>query len=372
MAIWTDTHDSPGWKIDFRLVEQALAISRGLTSLLERVRRLAKLQSQASAEWFRWLQYGEREISRSLADISEISRTSTTDPSHDNLPSPNHDVKLVWAFMRSGFIDPPLQAFFPTGQSPVALPKEGYQRAPPKRHDLRTTLQSSLARLTGSTGPASPSARPELMSPLIRMDDSMDSSTMQEDEENMPPPRSRSSSASTDKTVELPSEPIEEVRQVELEPLNWAHELTTLCQRLFAGRKEKSASPPGLGVSNLHAEPDSLLVKRVVDGCAWIAYRNAPHHDSRHLWLLRVEPEGATTIGVFELEKDTRIVALDFFDDLELVVVLEKNENEYYLATTLYQDTADSLTDISSNLTPRWAMAHLAGLLGTKIVRVFS
>jgi hypothetical protein len=67
---------SPGWRIDEKSYTDGLDKARGLAILLERIRRLTRLQVHASEEWFRWLHYGMSKLFRKARADQKRSHAS--------------------------------------------------------------------------------------------------------------------------------------------------------------------------------------------------------------------------------------------------------------------------------------------------------
>lgn len=263
--------------------------------------------------------------------------------------------------MRSGFVDPPLQSHLPNLPLVVDLPESAFQVAPSQSLDLGTTLKSSLDKLSKLNRSASPAEPLDPPSPAI-VDDSMDSSRMQEDEENFPPVRSRSSSIESDATVPIAVKEEEPVRRPELEPLVWANVLTRNCLRLFANEGK-----PAQSTSVVARNPggSGIFAKRQVEDFTWVGYTQ-PDTAEQLLWFARIGDDQHVMFSALKVEAGMRITALDFFDDTQLVLVVEQ-EGQAYMATVLYQEIADALRKPSSHVPSDWTIAGLSELATVEV-----
>ncbi|WRT70155.1 uncharacterized protein IL334_007149 [Kwoniella shivajii] len=329
-------------------IGKAIDTVLGFAKLVERMRRDAEHEMAATAEFMKWLKY-------------EIARAASHDPTSDDLPSPTHDLKLVWSFMINGFVHSSFHKHFP--YLLVRPPKDFL----PDDHVLypRQSVKPLLETLEETGSALKIGDRRDIGTPSTRANGSMDDSTTSGsmsmsisidddhhldsdgggDDGDITPTQvisdddiSRASSPDTVERKTFPPEEQEIQRTLDQEPWVWANSLTRALEGLI-----KSA----IGEIGGKEEPkqDGLLRdKRIVEDMRWEALIRP---ETRQLWILS-SSSSQTRISAFTLfdsEQSTTCLAMQFFDDEEIVLLLE-SEDGRYLVTIRYSDAVNVMVQI--------------------------
>ena len=362
MSAWTDrscTDDRPGWRVNPTCFTQGLDKAKGFAFLLERIRRLAKSQRQAAEEWFRWIHFGQSHggAQGRLADHVEIARATASDQSNDNLPAATHDVKLVWAFMKQGFTDPPLLKHFPSNPDPALLPTEAWALVSPSPRDLDKVLQDTFAKLSQPAQPQTPTPA-AVASSTLGMDDSADSSNMLSTVHDSPAV-SRRSSASSQDTVEK-RQPVEEsLRYPAEEPLVWAKDLVKDCATLFQLGAEAPASRHATLAARYRG--DVPRASRQVGSHLWAAHADLDN-GLVYIGCGDTLDEDGMSFAAYTLPEAWSCEALSFFDDVDLVLVICASD-ERLLVTVAYADLGADMVKVPGD----WTAERLSSILAPTV-----
>lgn len=189
--------------------------------------------------------------------------TRITASADDTLPAPTHDVKLVWSFMRNGFVQPRLAPSFPRDPDAAddVLPPEIPPRAPRAPAAIDAVLRQTLTRLGAAPAPAG------LSSPPPFGDRSLDSAGA------TPLPVSPGPVPSSPDTAgeRAPEEDSPPERHPEIEPLTWANTLLALCADIVSSAGPRRPREESTGDALLAAlSPGTLLSERTIDGARWL------------------------------------------------------------------------------------------------------
>lgn len=192
--------------------------------------------------------------------------TRITASADDALPIPTHDVKLVWSFMKNGFLHPRLAVNFPRDPDAAddVLPANVPPRAPPMSSALDAVLRQTLSRLGATPAPVG------LSSPPPFGDQSLDSAAASPLPVSPGPVPSSPDTAGGD--AELTEEkPVE--RYPEVEPLTWANSLLALCSDIVTSAAPRDPKEPTADDSLLTAiPPESLISERTIDDVRWLVF----------------------------------------------------------------------------------------------------
>ena len=192
--------------------------------------------------------------------------TRITASADDALPIPTHDVKLVWSFMKNGFLHPRFAVNFPRDPDAAedVLPSSIPPKAPAMSSALDAVLRQTLSRLGATPAPEG------LSSPPPFGDQSLDSAAAS------PLPVSPGLVPSSPDTAggdaELTEDkPIE--RYPEVEPLTWANTLLVLCSDIVTAVKPRHPQEDAANDELLRALPqETLLSERTIDGVRWLVF----------------------------------------------------------------------------------------------------
>ncbi|ORX40520.1 hypothetical protein BD324DRAFT_647447 [Kockovaella imperatae] len=288
-----------------------LPITLGLCKLIEGVRQTAAHEAMASAEFIKWLNY-------------EIARGVSQDQSSDAQPSITYDLKLVWSFLKAGFIDSPLQQHF------HSLDKDDYVTIPsrPKAKPLPldTVLRRTVHRLNG----AHVSTPVRELSP-VNAHLSLDSSAISHDDDDED---DADSSPDSPDTVAV-EHPVEDYRNVMLEPWAWANTLLKQCRSMVSyPEPEHEGGYEDLG-KEVYAEADF----DGLDGQKLRAWVNVG--TTRRLTVSWLNPWDRPRQATFEA--DGEIIALHFFDEDELAVLLVCDGQTYLATVNIERNIAEDV-----------------------------
>ena len=261
--------------------------------------------------------------------------------------------------MKQGFVDPPLFKHFPSSFDEASLSSSAYTRSPPPTYNLTNTLADTLDKLSG-TNPTSPAFISPPTPRQAVVDDSMDSMDVSLSLMESPSRQSEHSIASSQGTVEQKRPQTEEdPRDPVSEPLVWAKELAKACRGLF--KHSCKASPSrAVRIAQFDSGGETLFAKKEVEGYTWIA--STPSPSSNNVLLLGLvsgDDVPQISIGAFRLEDSMRCVALEFFDEEELLLVIQR-DGEMSLSTFRYADYALSLRPIPAGMGETSSMNEIA------------
>lgn len=284
--------------------------------------------------------------------------------------------------MKSGFTHPPLALHFPGVVDPTDLSPEMFTRLPLKSHNLQETMRRSLQAMTGVAGTTHPETPAHhAMSTPKAVDGSIDSSnldiTVEMDQEDASYISRRSSFSSTG-TVEKKKTEVEQPRQIEYEPVVWAKSLVDSCRGLFASIDEGPVSLD-VRVRNLDPGASSSFTQRTTGDDCWVGFTdptslsNTSHDGSQVVWLLYAPRKDVRNalVGAFTCAPGVKCVALGFFDDLEIVLQLSRDE-ESWLVTVQYADLGTEMGQLPWGLSEDWTMDDLLPYIENTIVRCLS
>lgn len=183
----------------------------------------------------------------------------------DHLPIAVFDLKLVWSFIKNGFVDSKFRQAFPN--VPEAkddiLPSSAIVERPPAKTNLDSVMRATLSRLTAPP-------RPELLaSPPILADQSYSShgSPLRGGIEHSPEPMSSPDTMGSPGASHS-EPPIERVPA--LEPWSWVNALVAICKDIITTahpRAPVASTERTDGVAS--AVSESFLSERVIDGKHW-------------------------------------------------------------------------------------------------------
>ncbi|RXK35659.1 hypothetical protein M231_07089 [Tremella mesenterica] len=317
----------PSSEIDKTSVIRTLDAASGMTVLMERIRQEAEAEMLASADFIKWLKY-------------EIARTTSHDPNTDTLPSTTYDVKTVWSFLTHGFLGSTLSSYFPQGATKLSdpLPVEASTQSSVSSTSLKDVLKTTLQGLShhpeGSAG--------IFASPPMPQEESFTSSHILSSPEPTPAEAEISTRASSPDSIDPENrrQEGEEVieREIESEPWIWATSLVERCEGLIRSAVEAKSGP--LRSTKKWQDPGG--------NTTWICLVPRPRSV---VWLVAIAPDGscrATAFRMSDTEQRLSCLALDFFDDTELVLLLANRggESQRYLATMEYPGLEESLAPV--------------------------
>lgn len=197
----------------------------------------------------------------------EIGRTAAQDISTDTFLPSLCDTKLVWYFLKNGFVRSPLLVHFPQQfrqRPPDDILPENFDANPrPKRRSMSEVLAETIRSLTGRSKRATETETVQ-ETPPVQHEESNDSSVdMTVLDESGVVPSSPDIPSSPDTVSQKPSikEELEPPRVLELEPWVWANtliaSLKTLVKSKDIGREESQGWKLSEG---------ALVDTRMVDG----------------------------------------------------------------------------------------------------------
>ncbi|TYJ53254.1 hypothetical protein B9479_006122 [Cryptococcus floricola] len=339
---------------DTAAIERSMYLVSGLAKLVDGIRFSAKHEQLAAADFMKWLRY---ESTRSNQD------RSTEEP-----PYATHDLKLVWSFLQNGFTQSPLRAHFPDllERPPKDLLDEAFVQGLARkkgRRGLNEVMDETMRVLTRPRGqPASrqdshaDSSIAQSMSISMAIDDPPSLDISQDQDISFASSSSHSTIADHTKQQEDPYAIQEVVRTMEKEVWVWSNSVVQECRALVtAAVGAASGEVKDRGMSRW----EGLKDQRAVAQGNWLALV-PPSMDQ--LWIIydSADPLEAR-IGAFNLAPSSSPVsclALQFFDDEELVLLLDdQSEDQKHLVTVRYSDL-DGMNSIPAGLED-WDVSRL-------------
>jgi len=271
--------------------------------------------------------------------MTEIGRTAAQDISTDAFLPSLSDTKLVWYFLKNGFVKSPLLVHLPQQfrqRPPDDTLPGGYDANPkPVSRNMSEVLAETIRLLTGR------SKRETVQeTPPVPVEESIDSSVdMSTIEDSGVIPSSPEIPSSPDTVShkpyikEEPEDP-EEPRVLELEPWVWANTLITSLKALVKSRDVGAESLTGW-----RSIEGALVDTRIVDGREMTA-TILPGQEIRKFYLVTklisvyilVDKNQCTKIAL----PGMKVLAISFFDDIELAVLLEFEGGVRVLSTLTY------------------------------------
>ncbi|WVR07625.1 hypothetical protein IAU60_004667 [Kwoniella sp. DSM 27419] len=341
---WSRSH-SPRYQaalsMDQPSIDRAIDLVLGFGQLAERMRRDAEHEMAAAGEFMKWLRY----------DAS------------DELPVVTHDVKLVWSFMKNGFVHSSFHWHFPhLLEQPTrdSLPAdfERYPRRPTRK--LGDVLQETMTQLgmgmkqeigtpsaqlnmsVESDASVSMSISGEMSISVLDPDASAvgDITPMHfgagSDDDEM----SRASSPDTVAGEEgVRDNEGEAPRSLVDEPWVWANTLVRDLQALVQAAVGSETSV----VDRAPGDNPALYDERLVGDGHWEAL--VPLGEGEQQLWLSYSGGGQAAVATFQLydaDQSATLLALQFFDDEELVILLEAEDMSRYLASVRYAELLDA------------------------------
>lgn len=263
LLTWAGEDSESDLDIDSEATQRAVDVAKAFALLSEHLRQEAELEEAASAEWCKWLRFGKLLCCR-IELTSEMTRITAS--ADDAMPVPTHDVKLVWSFMKNGFLHPRLAVSFPRDPDAAddVLPTSVPPRTPPMSSALDAVLRQTLSRLGATPAPEG------LSSPPPFGDQSLESAGATPLPVSPGPVPSSPDTAGGD--TELPSEQAVE-RHPEVEPLTWANTLLALCTDIVtSARPRHPQEPSGSDMLLAAIPPETLLSERTIDSERWVVF----------------------------------------------------------------------------------------------------
>lgn len=173
------------------------------------------------------------------------------------------DLKLVWSFMKNGFVCSKLRQNLPN--VPEAKDDVLPASVPAKRVSPDTNLDSVMrATLTRLTAPPAPEL---LASPPVFADQSYSPHASPLRAGSVEPMSSPDTMGSPDNGFR-PEPPVERVPQ--LEPWSWANSLSAICQNVILSAHPRDPAPPTRPDDFVAVIPGSFLSERSINGDRWI------------------------------------------------------------------------------------------------------
>lgn len=260
---WAGEEAESDLNIDSDATQRAIDVAKAFALLSEHLRQEAELEEAASAEWCKWLRFGELKnlVAKLIPEMTRI--TASAD---DALPTPTHDVKLVWSFMKNGFLHPRLAVNFPRDPDAVddVLPANVPPKAPPVSSALDAVLRQTLSRLGATPAPEGLSSPPPFGNQSL---DSVAASPLPVSPGLVP-----SSPDTAGGDAELTEEKSVE-RYPEVEPLTWANTLLALCTDIVTSTAPRHPQESGANDALLAAIPaETLLSERTIDDVRWLVF----------------------------------------------------------------------------------------------------
>ncbi|WVQ74239.1 hypothetical protein IAR50_003835 [Cryptococcus sp. DSM 104548] len=324
---------------DTAAIKRSMNLVSGLAKLVDGIRFNAKHEQLAAADFMKWLRYE--------------STRSNQDRSTDEPPYATHDLKLVWSFLQNGFTHSPLRAHFPDllERPPKDLLDEVFiQELERKkgRRSLGEVMDETMRVLTRPRGqPTSrqdshaDSSIAQSMSISMAIDDASSLDISQDQDISFASSSSHSTIAVHGRKQEADPYAIPEVERVmEKEVWVWLNSVVRECQALITGTVgAASGQVKDRGMSRWEGLKDQ---REVADG-KWLALV-PPSMDQ--LWLMFDTPDKlAARIIAYSVAPSSSpsspvtCLALQFFDDEELVMLLDdQSEDQKYLVTVRYSE----------------------------------
>ncbi|WVW86265.1 hypothetical protein I302_108307 [Kwoniella bestiolae CBS 10118] len=333
-------------------ITRSIDLVLGFAQLVDRMRRDAEHEMKAASEFMKWLKY---------------------DPSSDDLPTPTHDLKLVWSFMLNGFVHSSFHQHFPylIVRPPKDVLPDTYMTYPRKPTRALDEVLKETNEVLGMGNKKYIGDTPSVQAnESLNSDTSMDMSIsmtneddedgedgdltptgiLSEEEEEM----SRFSSPDTvENRYDTSEVGEEEVKRVlEKEPWVWVNTLIRDLEGLVRGAVGVVGGDGLAGAGGV--DESGLRDRRVVDGNEWEVVVSPEDGDgSQRLWLLNnSEGRSISKIATFsfrdsdgEEDVSSRCLAIQFFDDEEIVLLME-SENGRYLVTLRYADLVDEMFEL--------------------------
>nr|XP_019010398.1 uncharacterized protein I206_04867 [Kwoniella pini CBS 10737]OCF49179.1 hypothetical protein I206_04867 [Kwoniella pini CBS 10737] len=324
-------------------VVKATDLVLGFAKLMEKMRRDAEHEMKAASEFMKWLKY-------------------------DDIPTPTHDLKLVWSFMINGFVHSSFHDHFP--YLSVRPPKDflpdeftRYTRKPNRNLDevlketqtelgiikkeiMYTPSTKANESLNSTNGSESTMSMDMSMSVVEDEDNDEDvdrdltpTGILSEDEEDL---------LSSPDTVERKNlyavqEEEEIERKIEKEPWVWINTLVRDLEKLIKDAIGLIDDGYNLPLN------DGMRDKRIVQGGLWEVLVSKNDKDEQQIWLMYTSDSASSspsatakisTFALFDSEQSLTCLSIQFFDDDEIVLLLE-SENGRYLVTLRYVELLD-------------------------------
>ncbi|KIR81389.1 hypothetical protein I306_01624 [Cryptococcus gattii EJB2] len=337
-------------------IERCMDLVSGLAKLVEGMRVRAKHELMAASEFIKWLKY-------------------------DDYPFAVHDVKYVWAFIENGFVKSPFRRHFPDLLERERPPPKDFLSeefiarlgVKPEKRLLSGVLEETLACLKkppgseyGSGSGVMPSrAEADQRSAMESMSMSLTAATAEDDDDSLFPDESGVADLSLASSVDTVAAPKDDcayhqegeeklVRVLEEEPWVWANTVVEKCEELVknaAGKEGQGTERPDRGMKEWAGIKD---VRVVGGGGMWMALVWANSNGNEQLWLIYDHPEDFARITACQLsseEESAKCLAIQFFDDEELVLLLEENESgQRYLVTVRYADLLEDMSVVPEDI----------------------
>ncbi|WWC91790.1 uncharacterized protein L201_006737 [Kwoniella dendrophila CBS 6074] len=349
-------------------ITKAIDLVLGFAKLVDQMRRDAEHEMKAAAEFMKWLKY-------------EIARAASQDPSSDDLPTPTHDLKLVWSFMINGFVHSTFHNHFP--YLLVRPPKdylpddfETYSRKPIRSLEEVLKETTSELKLDGkqifttpsimanesldSTG--SESLSMDMSISMIHRNDHEDADgdltptgILSDDDDDDEDLRSRISSPDTVEKKDYTSTEEEVKRVIQKEPWVWANTLIRDLENLVKG------AIGDIGTQDQHTSSGTLRDSRAIVNGIWECQIH--QQDPQQVWLTYTI-NSVTSISAFILsdpDQNSTCLSIQFFDDEEIVLLLEF-ENGRYMVTLRYIDLLEGMFELPQE--KLWTMQDIINTYG--------
>lgn len=281
---------------------------------------------------------------------TEIGRAVAQDVSSDTILISLCDTKLVWHYLKNGFVNSPFLIHLPqqfrTRPTEDRLPATYEPFPSPTVRKLDDVMTETLRYLEGNAT----QGREELSPTLNEV--SIDSSMMMSSPRAASPiaPSSPEIPSSPD-TVDQKSAVVEDVaeppRILELEPWVWVNTLIAGLQDLVRFKDVTAASADPWASTE-----DITVVRRVISDTMYMAAVLPGAQSCESCCTRRVGTSADSEVSIlrstqtddivsFQPAGSQSILAVAFFDDLELALLLQTQAGERYLATIAYTKIID-------------------------------
>jgi hypothetical protein len=207
-----------------------------------------------------------------------VGRAAAQDVSTDTFAPSLCDIKLVWYYMKHGFVNSPLLVHVPQQfrlkPTDDLLPEEFDANPRPAKRSMSEVLAETIRSLTGRPRPQETEPEPSRQQDHeqeVSIDSSVDMSFIDASGMRASSPEIPSSPDTVSGTPAVKEE-VEIPRVIELEPWVWANTLVTRLKELVKPRNIGQDSPTGWPVVE-----HTLVDTRVVDGQNLTAFMYPTH-----------------------------------------------------------------------------------------------
>jgi hypothetical protein len=204
-----------------------------------------------------------------FTDVTEMARAAGS--VDDTPPLPTHDLKLVWSFLKNGFVGSRFRLHFPH----VPEAKDDILPATLLAPPLGQTQQQDIESVTRATLAFLATPKPEPLSPTP-FEHSVSFASVSTPRPATPPSAPASPDSITSPVNMRTDAPI--VRDQALEPWSWANALVGATRTLMQHWRPRVPQPPPVDAPT----PDvrgTLLDTREIGGASWVVALEPAHRE---------------------------------------------------------------------------------------------